>query len=57
LIAWRLNSVRIFSITRAGAASNGWGKLDGILRNHQVAANGTLRDTVVYSIIAAEWPT
>src|SRR5882724_528575 len=32
-------------------------KLDGILRNHQVAANGTLRDTVVYSIIAAEWPT
>ena len=32
-------------------------KLDGILRSHQVAANGTLRDTVVYSIIAAEWPT
>ena len=32
-------------------------KLDGILRNHQIAANGTLRDTVVYSIIAAEWPT
>src|ERR1700738_1788582 len=33
------------------------GKLDRILRNHQIAANGTLRDTVVYSIIAAEWPT
>jgi RimJ/RimL family protein N-acetyltransferase len=32
-------------------------KLDGILRNHQIATNGTLRDTVVYSIIAAEWPT
>jgi len=32
-------------------------KLDGILRSHQVATNGTLRDTVVYSIIAAEWPT
>jgi N-acetyltransferase len=32
-------------------------KFDGILRNHQVAANGTLRDTVVYSIIASEWPT
>jgi RimJ/RimL family protein N-acetyltransferase len=32
-------------------------KLDGILRSHQVAPNGTLRDTVVYSIIAAEWPT
>ena len=32
-------------------------KQDGILRSHQIAANGTLRDTVVYSIIAAEWPT
>jgi RimJ/RimL family protein N-acetyltransferase len=32
-------------------------KFDGILRNHQIAANGTLRDTVVYSIIAGEWPT
>jgi N-acetyltransferase len=32
-------------------------KLDGILRNHQIATNGTLRDTVVYSIIASEWPT
>jgi RimJ/RimL family protein N-acetyltransferase len=32
-------------------------KQDGILRNHQIAPNGTLRDTVVYSIIAGEWPT
>jgi len=32
-------------------------KLDGVLRNHQLAANGTLRDTCVYSIIAPEWPT
>jgi N-acetyltransferase len=32
-------------------------KLDGILRSHQLAPNGTLRDTVVYSIIANEWPT
>ncbi len=32
-------------------------KLDGILRNHQIAPNGTLRDTAVYSIIASEWPT
>jgi RimJ/RimL family protein N-acetyltransferase len=30
---------------------------DGILRSHQIAPNGTLRDTVVYSIIASEWPT
>jgi N-acetyltransferase len=39
------------AIERLGA------KLDGIIRNHQIARNGTLRDTVVYSIIASEWPT
>jgi|SRR5579871_2152106 len=39
------------AIERLGA------KQDGILRSHQVAPNGTLRDTVVFSIIASEWPT
>jgi RimJ/RimL family protein N-acetyltransferase len=39
------------AIERVGA------KLDGILRSHQIATNGTLRDTCVYSIIASEWPT
>jgi len=38
------------AIERLGA------KQDGILRSHQVAPNGTLRDTCVYSIIASEWP-
>jgi RimJ/RimL family protein N-acetyltransferase len=38
------------AIERLGA------KLDGVLRSHQIAANGTLRDTYVYSIIASEWP-
>jgi RimJ/RimL family protein N-acetyltransferase len=32
-------------------------KLDGVLRNHQRSPNGTLRDTCVYSIVQAEWPT
>jgi N-acetyltransferase len=32
-------------------------KQDGILRNHIRTANGELRDTVVFSIIASEWPT
>ena len=32
-------------------------KLDGVLRSHQRMADGTLRDTCVYSIIASEWPT
>jgi RimJ/RimL family protein N-acetyltransferase len=38
------------AIERLGA------KLDGVLRNHQIAANGSLRDTCVYSIVASEWP-
>lgn len=42
--------------SRAGIERIG-GKLDGILRNHQISPNGTLRDTCVYSIIATEWPT
>ena len=42
--------------SRAGIERLG-AKLDGILRSHQVASNGTLRDTCVYSIIATEWPT
>ena len=32
-------------------------KQDGILRNHSISPNGTLRDTVVFSIIASDWPT
>jgi len=39
------------AIARLGA------KQDGVLRNHQRMADGTLRDTVVFSIIASEWPT
>jgi RimJ/RimL family protein N-acetyltransferase len=42
--------------SRAGIERLG-AKLDGILRSHQIATNGTLRDTCVYSIVAAEWPT
>jgi RimJ/RimL family protein N-acetyltransferase len=38
------------AIERLGA------KLDGILRQHQLASNGTLRDTCVYSILDREWP-
>ena len=41
--------------SRAGIERLG-AKLDGVLRAHQIAANGSLRDTCVYSITAAEWP-
>jgi RimJ/RimL family protein N-acetyltransferase len=39
------------AIERLGA------KLDGVLRNHMVMENGSMRDTAVYSIIQSEWPT
>ena len=39
------------AIERLGA------KQDGVLRNHQRMPDGSLRDTVVFSIIASEWPT
>lgn len=38
------------AITRIGA------KQDGVLRNHRLLKDGTVRDTVVYSIIDSEWP-
>ena len=46
----RLNSQSRRAIERLGA------QLDGVLRSHQRAADGSLRDTAVYSITAAEWP-
>ena len=47
----RLNQQSRRAIERLG------GQLDGILRAHQRSADGSLRDTAVYSITAAEWPT
>ena len=38
------------AIERLGA------KQDGVLRNHRLGPDGTLRDTVVYSILPHEWP-
>ena len=49
----------------AGAAADGclWdaieglgAKKDGVIRHHCVRRDGTVRDTVMYSILAAEWP-
>ena len=46
----RLNQQSRRAIERIGA------QLDGVLRNHMVLPNGTVRDTAVYSITANEWP-
>lgn len=31
-------------------------KRDGVLRHHQARRDGTVRDSVMYSILSAEWP-
>lgn len=45
-----LNRASQRAIERLGA------KRDGVLRNHQIAVDGRIRDIVCYSIIATEWP-
>ncbi len=39
------------AITRLGA------KQDGVLRNDRIRPDGTLRDTVVFSVLGTEWPS
>ena len=44
--------------TRSRTAIAGIGaKQDGVLRNHSVGPDGSMRDTVVFSVIQSEWPT
>ena len=45
-----LNARSQSAIARLGAAR------EGVLRRHQVRADGTFRDTVVFSILSSEWP-
>ena len=46
-----------FNHQSRGAIERLGAKLDGVLRNHMVMADGSFRDTCCYSIIASEWPT
>ena len=53
VVGWRTDNFNYASrraIERLGA------KLDGILRHHALRRDGTVRDTVMYSVIAGEWP-
>ena len=45
-----MNQQSCAAIARLGA------RQDGVLRSHSVMADGSLRDTVVFSIIQSEWP-
>jgi RimJ/RimL family protein N-acetyltransferase len=53
LVGWRTDNFNFASqraIERLGA------KKDGVLRHHAVRRDGTVRDTVMYSVTAGEWP-
>jgi RimJ/RimL family protein N-acetyltransferase len=53
LVGWRtdcFNFVSQRAIERLGA------KKDGVLRHHALRRDGTVRDTVMYSLAAGEWP-
>ncbi len=53
LVGWRTDNYNFASqaaIERLGA------KKDGVLRHHAVRRDGTVRDTVMYSVSAGEWP-
>jgi N-acetyltransferase len=58
----RLNCIAVefrthfFNMQSRAAIERLGAKLDGVLRQHQLASNGTLRDTCVYSILDREWP-
>jgi N-acetyltransferase len=46
----------LFNFSSRAAIERLGAKQDGILRNHQIMPDGTLRDTVVFSIVESEWP-
>lgn len=53
LVGWRtdnFNHASQHAIERLGA------KRDGVLRHHALRRDGTVRDTVMYSLAAGEWP-
>jgi N-acetyltransferase len=53
LVGWRtdlINEVSQRAIERLGAHK------DGVLRHHALRRDGTVRDTVMYSLLATEWP-
>ncbi len=53
LVGWRTDNFNFASqraIERLGA------RRDGVLRHHALRRDGTIRDTVMYSMTAAEWP-
>ena len=51
---WRLWFTSVFASQRAIESLGA--KRDGILRHHAARRDGSARDSVIYSILAAQWP-
>lgn len=45
-----------FNVTSQKAIEGIGARKDGVLRHHQARRDGTVRDSVMYSILAGEWP-
>jgi RimJ/RimL family protein N-acetyltransferase len=45
-----------FNFTSQRAIEALGAKKDGVIRHHQPRRDGTVRDTVMYSVLASEWP-
>ncbi|HET6276341.1 MAG TPA: GNAT family protein [Candidatus Cybelea sp.] len=45
-----------FNFRSQGAIERLGAKKDGVIRHHQVRRDGSVRDSVMYSILAHEWP-
>ena len=45
-----------FQVASQGAIAALGARQDGVLRHHQARRDGTARDSVMFSIVAAEWP-
>jgi RimJ/RimL family protein N-acetyltransferase len=52
VVGWRTDSFN-FASQRAIEALGA--KKDGVLRHHQARRDGTVRDTVMYSVLTSEW--
>ncbi len=53
VVGWRTDNFN-FRSQRAIEALGA--KKDGVIRHHQARRDGTVRDSVFYSVLAAEWP-
>ena len=53
VVGWRTDN---FNYTSQRAIERLGAKRDGSIRHHALRRDGTVRDTVMYSVIAGEWP-